>query len=109
MLLYNIPEHIVPIKQVHRVQDAIVAPKNFPSLKLTHVSKDLELNKTSTIEILKSEYRKQKLKYDLNKIFTEYMEHEERQIHKETNMRLLHILYVDSLAIAFMIWFFYFR
>lgn len=109
MLFYNVPEYIMPIKQTNKLYNEVIIPKNIPSIKLTHVSKDMELNKTSTIEILKSEYRKEKMKYDLNKIFTEYTEYEERQVHKETNMRLLHILYVDSLAIVFMLWFFYFR
>lgn len=102
-------ELIVPYNYTYKLDDRIIIPKNIPSVKLTNVSKDLELNKTSPIEILKTEYRKQKLKSDLNKIFTDYMNHEERAIEKEANMRLLHIFYVESLGLAFMIWFIYFR
>ena len=101
--------HICPIQKENKIDNVIIIPKNIPSVKLTNVSKDAKLNKTSTIEVLKSEYRKQKIKSDMNKIFEKYSEHEEREIHKQTNLKLLHILYVDSLAIAFMLWFFYFR
>ena len=114
MIVYTQPPivHVYTNKR-DTIEHTINIPKNIPSIKLTNNvysnQKDNITNKTSYYEILKSEYRKQKLKYDLNKIFEEYSEHEEREIHKQTNLKLLHILYVDSLAIVFIIWFFYYR
>lgn len=74
-----------------------------------HYTKSAENHPISKSISIPSKFRNIKFKYDANNILYKYQNYEEIQMNRKVNLELLHILYCDSLAVVYLIWFFHYR